>query len=293
MSDGLQVNRDIAQNLDRIADVLEAQRASGYRVNAFRAAARTLRAEHKSVADVLELGGTRALVAMPTIGARIAGIIEEHIRHGTCRTLDQLQGNATPEALFESLHGVGPRLAQRLHHELGLETLEELELAAHDGRLEDLKGIGPRRSEALRAELDRVLRSASRRRARLVQPHVTEASRQRPAVQVLLEVDRDYRQAAERGELRRIAPRRFNPDAEAWLPIWHGERDGWELTALFSNTARAHQLGRTLDWVVLYYEDNGHEGQCTVVTERRGPLAGKRVVRGREDECARYYRRSG
>jgi hypothetical protein len=58
------------------------------------------------------------------------------------------------------------------------------------------------------------------------------------------------------------------------------------VTALFSNTARAHALGRTHDWVVLFYERNGDEGQCTVVTETRGPLAGRRVVRGRESECA-------
>ena len=49
---------------------------------------------------------------------------------------------------------------------------------------------------------------------------------------------------------------------------------------------RAHQLGHTHDWVVLFYERNGDEGQCTVVTETRGPLGGRRVVRGRESECA-------
>jgi hypothetical protein len=37
---------------------------------------------------------------------------------------------------------------------------------------------------------------------------------------------------------------------------------------------------------VIYFERDGHEDQCTVVTEHRGPLAGKRVVRGREEECA-------
>jgi DNA polymerase (family X) len=55
--------------------------------------------------------------------------------------------------------------------------------------------------------------------------------------------------------------------------------------ALCSNTALAHRLGRTRDWVVIYYYDGDHrEGQCTVVTETRGALAGERVVRGRELE---------
>jgi len=39
---------------------------------------------------------------------------------------------------------------------------------------------------------------------------------------------------------------------------------------LYSNTAQAHQLGRTRDWVVIYYYDDQHaEGQHTVVTETR------------------------
>jgi putative hydrolase len=107
---------------------------------------------------------------------------------------------------------------------------------------------------------------------------------------VLLAVDAEYRDKAAAGALPTIAPRRFNPDGSAWLPILHTERGGWHFTALYSNTARAHELGRTGDWVVLYFYDDHHqEGQHTVVTETRGPLAGRRVVRGREGECREYY----
>jgi hypothetical protein len=59
---------------------------------------------------------------------------------------------------------------------------------------------------------------------------------------------------------------------------------------MYSNTARAHELQHTHDWVVLYFYDGDHqEGQSTVVTESRGPLMGQRVVRGRELECRAYY----
>jgi len=44
--------------------------------------------------------------------------------------------------------------------------------------------------------------------------------------------------------------------------------------------------------VVVYFEKDGEEGQHTVVTERQGKLAGKRVVRGREKECREQYDRS-
>jgi hypothetical protein len=59
---------------------------------------------------------------------------------------------------------------------------------------------------------------------------------------------------------------------------------------LFSNTACAHQLGTTHDWVVLYYDGAQGERQCTVITSQHGPLTGKRVVRGREGKCVSYYK---
>ncbi|MGA8203108.1 MAG: hypothetical protein WB812_01235, partial [Woeseiaceae bacterium] len=108
----------------------------------------------------------------------------------------------------------------------------------------------------------------------------------RPDVALLLDVDAEYRKRAAAGTLPRISPKRFNPDGKAWLPVLHADRADWHFTALYSNTARAHELGRTDDWVVLYYYDGDHrEGQCTVVTETHGPLSGSRVVRGRESEC--------
>ena len=98
--------------------------------------------------------------------------------------------------------------------------------------------------------------------------------------------DNPVAQGAAAGTLRTIAPKRFNPEGAAWLPILHTQRGEWHFTALYSNTARAHELGRTRDWVVIYFYDDHHvEGQHTVVTETRGALAGRRVVRGREAEC--------
>ena len=66
----------------------------------------------------------------------------------------------------------------------------------------------------------------------------------------------------------------------------HTRRDSWTFTALYSNTARAHELDRVHDWVVIYAEDESHhERQYTVVTAGRGVHAGQRVVRGREAEA--------
>jgi putative hydrolase len=103
-------------------------------------------------------------------------------------------------------------------------------------------------------------------------------------------VDREYRAAAAAGRLPLIAPRRFNPEGRRWLPVLHTARNGRHYTALFSNTALAHRLGRTDDWVVIYADRGASDGQWTVVTARGGPLRDRRVVRGREAECLRHYR---
>ena len=181
--------------------------------------------------------------------------------------------------------GIGPELAQRIYDELGIDTLEDLEIAAHDGRLAHVEGFGQRRVRAIRAQLHAILSRQSRRRALRRHRPALDA----PPVAMLLHVDREYRYRSQTGELPQIAPRRFNPDGAAWLPVLNTYRAAWRFTALFSNTARAHSLEKTDDWVVIYAEREGQEMQFTVVTETRGPLEGHRVVRGREAECRAFY----
>jgi hypothetical protein len=110
-----------------------------------------------------------------------------------------------------------------------------------------------------------------------------------PPVAELLAVDAAYRENARHNSLPMLTPRRFNPRNEPWLPLYRDDRDGWRYRALFSNTALAHRLGQTHDWVVIYFDDGVTEGQRTVVTETRGDLRGRRVVRGRERECRAHY----
>jgi putative hydrolase len=202
------------------------------------------------------------------------------LRTGRWSQLDRLRGTLDPVRAFQTVPGIGPALAQRVHDTLAIDTLETLEIAAHDGRLEAVPGIGPRRAATVRGALQSLLGST-----RVIRP-VAEG----PGVATLLDLDREYRTKAEAGTLRTIAPRRFNPEGTAWLPVLHTRRERWHFTALYSNTARAHQRGRTRDWVVVYFYDDDHrEGQHTIVTETRGPLAGQRVVRGREQECQALY----
>jgi hypothetical protein len=277
-------NAEIAGRLERIADLLEAQDANPFRVGAYLSAARTLRDRHAPVVRLLARDGVEGLIRLPHVGRSLAALIDEYARTGRIGLLDRLEGSISPESLLARVPGIGDVLAERIHDRLGVETLEELELAAWDGRLDAVPGFGERRVQAVRVALAGLL--ARRRPPARSAPGATETEDDRPPVDLLLDVDEEYRRRAEAGELRTIAPRRFNPAGRSWLPILHTERDDWHLTALYSNTARAHRLGRTHDWVVIYYERDGTEGQCTVVTEHRGALEGLRVVRGRESESA-------
>jgi len=280
-------NPEVADALERVADLLEAQDENPFRVRAWRAGARSVRESEREVAAILAEHGTEGLDRLPGIGKSLAGAIAELVHTGRLRLLDRLEGEIAPEDLFTTVPGIGEELAARIHRELHVDTLEELELAAHDGRLEKLPGFGPRRVRGVREALAGMLGRSTRRRARRIrhdESHAAAAAAP-PSVATLLAIDAEYRQRAEAGTLRMIAPRRFNPEGRAWLPVLHTERDAWSFTALYSNTARAHELGTTRDWVILYFERDGHEDQCTVVTERHGPLAGRRVVRGREAEC--------
>lgn len=274
-------NARIAAALEEVAMLLDTQGADVFRVRAWRTGADAVRTHPRPLTDVLAEHGQAGIDAIEHIGPSLAAAITELLRTGHLATLDRLRGEVPAERLLASVPGIGATLARRIHAELKIDTLEDLEAAAWDGRLQGLRGLGARRVRAIRDLLEaRLARGAGRVPAGRARDAV------QPAVNLLLEIDRMYRTRARAGDLRMIAPRRFNPTRTAWLPILHLDRDGWAFTALYSNTARAHELGRTRDWVVIYWDRDGGQGQCTVTTETRGPLAGKRVVRGREAECA-------
>ncbi|MGD8909416.1 MAG: helix-hairpin-helix domain-containing protein [Chromatiales bacterium] len=276
------LNRQIASKLQEMSDLLQQQGANPFRIRAYRQAAAALHRQSRPVDEILKQEGIAGLEGLPAIGKGIAASIREMVLSGNWSQLQRLRHGAEGVTLLQTVPGLGPELAQRIHDELHVDTLEALENAAYDGSLERVKGLGERRLSALRASLASML-GQPRMRAR-------KEPEKSPEAALLLEVDRLYRENAETGDLPRIAPKRFNPSAEAWLPVLHTDRAGWHFTALYSNTARAHQLGTTRDWVVIYfYDDHQQEGQHTVVTETHGPLVGQRVVRGMEQACRRYY----
>ncbi len=275
-------NRWIAARLRDVADLLEQQGANPFRTGAYRRAAGTLDTMQRNAGDILAHEGVEGLIELPHIGKSIASAIVEMIQTGRWLQLERLRGSTDPLKLFRTIPGIGPKLAADIESHLHVETLEDLEVAAYDGRLNEVPGIGVRRVTAIRQALASLLqrRRVSRTSKVTLVPDVAD----------LLDVDREYREKSEAGQLPLIQPRRFATDEGASLPIFHAQRGDWHFTALYSNTPRAHELGRTRDWVVIYFHaDSEPEAQCTVVTEHFGPLRGLRVVRGREDASGRFH----
>jgi hypothetical protein len=274
-------NSDVADRLDAVADLLTEQGAPAAHVAEYRAAATAIRLLAQPVNELLEQQGVAALDAIPAVGPAISRAVRDLVVTGRLAILERLRGEDDAEALLASVPGIGETLAQRLHDEYDVETLEQLEAAAHDGRLQRIAGFGPKRVAGIRDTL-------AQRLGRLRRMSLPREGAQ-PSVAELLDVDREYRDRTSAATLPRIAPRRYNPANEPWLPILHTERGGRFFTALYSNSPRAHQMRKVWDWVTLYWDGDDGERRASIITARVGPLHDRRVIRGREKECEQHY----
>jgi len=274
MSDPM--NWQIAGRLEEAAHLLHEHDTDPFRVRAYMHAAASVRGWPESLARIYRDGGIEALEELPAVGPSIARAIRELITRGRLPMLDRLRAASDAATVLASVPGIGRELARRLHDELGIATLEDLETAAHDGRLAGIAGFGEKRLTGIRDSL-------AQRLGRLAPSTVSTGKA--PSVAELLDVDSEYREKAAAGALPQIAPRRFNPAGKAWLPVLHTQRAARRYTALYSNTAHAHRLQKTHDWVVLSCGDGADRQQFTVITAAYGPLRGQRVVAGREHEC--------
>ncbi len=270
-------NQAIARILTDHARRLEREQGNLYRVKAYRRAAEALLGLAIPVHELLARDGIQGLRRLPGIGSHLAYTIERLATTNSFHGLVEGIEEPPPDERVENLPGIGPHLAQRLWERLSIRSIPQLAEALANQQLQQLH-LGDRRQQHIAAAVEQW---QNRRPA--------PAPAGEPSVAELLHVDQQYRNEAEEGGLPRIAPDGQNPDRLRWLPLLSTRRGGWKYRALFSNTALAHRLGLTHDWVVIYFQNETGNGQRTVVTEYRGDLCGRRVVRGREDECRLYY----
>ncbi len=150
MTDGLadfQERQAIAAALEEIGSLLEFKGENRFRVRAFRTAARALAGFSGSLRTGLDDG---SLARARGIGPVTLAIIGELLRTGRASLLDDLRSEI-PGGLVRLVEGAGLSVARArlIHDTLGVDSLEELEAAARDGRLAALPRFGAKTAAAI------------------------------------------------------------------------------------------------------------------------------------------------
>jgi DNA polymerase (family 10) len=212
-------NGEIADLFDLLGDLYELDGAVVYRVLAYRRAAKRFRETAESVWALSEQG---RLTELDDVGDTIAQKVADLRETGTMPALEKLRARV-PESLVEivRLPGLGAKTARRLWQELDITTLEQLEAAARDGRLQGNAGFGERKEQQLLAQLE--AGAAPRKRVfRLDQAlelarTVLEPLRAHPACERADEAGSLRRRAETVGDVDVIAAATDGPALTAWL----------------------------------------------------------------------------
>ena len=156
-------NRQIAEVLSGIADLLEFHRSNPYRIQAYRNAARGVLELTEPAASFIARGEA---LPVPGLGQRLRSRIIELVQTGTMTFYNDLCMQSLPTGVraLMAVEHIGPHTAVRLYEELGIDTPEKLWWAAQQQRIRKLPGFGER-SEA------RLKEAAAQLRRGRIQPH--------------------------------------------------------------------------------------------------------------------------
>jgi DNA polymerase (family X) len=138
-------NREVADLLERVADMLAIRGDQIHRILAYRRGAESIRALGR---DINELFAEGTLTEIPGIGPALAEKIGEMLTTGNLVFYQKL-AQEIPPSLVELMRveGIGPKRIKQIYDALNITTLEALTAAAQEGKLRHLPGLGAR-SEA-------------------------------------------------------------------------------------------------------------------------------------------------
>ncbi len=138
-------NAQVSEILAQMADLLEMKGEQRFKVVAYQKAARAI--GHLS-RDLREFAEEGELEQIPGIGKSIAAKIQELVETGQLRQYEELRAEM-PEGVLRiaNIPGIGPKSAYLICQELGVSTVEGLEKAILQGRLETLPRMGKKTGE--------------------------------------------------------------------------------------------------------------------------------------------------
>ena len=147
-NDGAAVtNRDIADALRHVYQLMQLAGENRFRAIAFDRAAQALEGLEQSAAELVEAG---ELTSVKGIGKSIAEDVRQFVQEGGMRVAVELQ-ERIPGGLMEWLNvsGLGPKGIVKIHQALGISEMSELKEACRDGRVAGLPGMGVKSAEKI------------------------------------------------------------------------------------------------------------------------------------------------
>ena len=154
-------NIEIAGVLEELGDLLEINGSNPFRIRAYRNAVRTVLGLTRSLSAMVE--AEEDLTELPAIGKDMSAHIVELLETGELARLAEVTAEV-PRSLVQlvKLDGVGPKKTKRLWESLGVTTVDELETALNDGRVESLEGFGATSVEKILTSIEDFRRYSGR-----------------------------------------------------------------------------------------------------------------------------------
>jgi len=162
-------NLDVTRTLTELADLLEIQGASPFRIRAYRNAVNTVNSLSRPLKDMVAAG--EDLTELPGVGKSVAKYIGEFLDTGSISRLDEVAAEF-PRSLVQlmRLDGVGPKKAKRLFEELNVRTVDDLAEAIENGRVQKMDGFGVKSA-------DKIVRAIEDHRKHTVRFQIHETER--------------------------------------------------------------------------------------------------------------------
>ena len=154
-------NAAIAKVFQDMADLLELKGENKFKIRAYQRAARAIEYLPKEIEVMLDEG--EDLQTIPGVGEAIAKKSIELVNTGKLGAYEELKAQF-PEGITRLLEipGIGPKTANKLSTELGIQSVEELEKAIEDGRVAKLFRLGDKTAENILQQIQALRRKDQR-----------------------------------------------------------------------------------------------------------------------------------
>ena len=149
-------NPEVAEILERIADLMEIQKGDPFKIRSYRTAAETVISLQTPLAELTAEGGAAELKKLPGIGEAISKRISDLLETGTTQVYEDLK-KETPETLLDLLKisGIGLKTLEVLHREFKVSSLDDLAAFVAGGGLASVPRLGEKTRGRIKYALEK------------------------------------------------------------------------------------------------------------------------------------------